>query len=628
MEIQLSLAAVPLSIARKYVKKWNKKGVGVQAVRRFMPKGKAQRGYRMYIPIKGRKTKVVPLPSVTHALDSQGYRIDDYVSGIAVDSTGNRRIRIGKLLKDEKLRNEFANDPQRSAHKDEYVCVLSAHPYDVIGMSTGRRWDMTSCMRLDHPGKYQGGMYKETVKKDVAEGTIVAYAVSPNDTNIEKPHARLLIKPFYREQNGKINKNVILFRVETKVYGTAIPGFVETVSKWLRKVNADAESGIYKLAEGLYDDGVGGIAVNANFDGVPEAERVKYLKEHEDSIPQIVSNDPRWLSVIFTNLKALYHWHSYETGRGANLANQISFMKGAGVELKTIAPYIEKYLPDNDLTELAHVSVNDSLSPLMKYSKRMHKAADAEYGYDSDAAPMDATEILGRRAYWDSRWLAKISDISDSIAAANTFLSFVRENFKYTKEFRNSKEPGSMLLFKYLGLMFRIASESEENDSDTVATARKLARRFPADTYYDPAIKKLMGRIWVARMRRVVGMHTGENVEGLLCAVDKSWPAQDPELVEAGGDVIYREKAFNNLVACKSDDINSILIGNVDDVDYQGSLTTWINERPWLRDFIYKMERSQEQTTARQAKALADRLRKNAAEMDDIFNQLDDLGIE
>lgn len=626
MEIQLALAAVPLSIARKYVKKWNKNGIGVQAVRRFMKKGKAQRGYRLYIPIKPKKTaKVIPPTTIVSSLDSLGYKIDDYVSGIAVDRTGQRRVRIGKLLKDEKLRNEFANDPQRSAHKDEYVCVLSAHPYDVIGMSTGRRWDMTSCMRLDYPGKYQGGMYQNKVSHDVAEGTIVAYAVSPKDTNIDSPHARLLIKPFYKDVAGKADKKAVLFRVETKVYGTPIPGFMETVSAWIRKVNKEAEAGVYKLAADLYDDGVGQLAIHADFNATPDAQKYKYLNDNHENIARIIKSDVRWLGAALPHIAKLYHSAGNAGMNAINLLQLLAKVAEQGVTNKEIGQQLEKHLPEDVLIPLAKLLPNDSLQPIADYSKRLEKAVDSVYAYDPESPDLPSAEILTKRAYWDSRWLAKMADLSDEHSAGNTFLAFIRKRVVYTPELRKSKAPGTILLKNYLGLMFRVAAKSINDGFEGVELARKLVPKFPVDTYFDPATHRLMGRIWEHRMKRAIGKIPGETPSGLLCAVDKSWPSQDLDLIAYGGITVLRKEVFENLLKINTEDAEYALATSLKAAVRESNMTetAWNTEHPWTLQFIKKIARGPYPPSLMTwAQNYVAQIEKVAKEMDDIFKEL------
>lgn len=260
MEMMLALGAVHLGTALKYRRNWNKKNVGIQIIESFNKgKGtKASQKYRLYVPINDPRHPVkVPL-RIKEAVEKAGYTITDYIAGLATQKDGKRVMKIGKLIKDEYLRNQFANDENRQAHKDAYTCVISCHPYDIIGMSTGRTWDQFSCMRLGAGSKLnaesnngEDGVHADTLNHDIAQGTLVAYAIKNSDTNISKPDARLLIKPYMNERRE------VFFRVETKIYGNPVRGFRETINGWLRKVNANASAGRYSLMKGLYNDGAG-----------------------------------------------------------------------------------------------------------------------------------------------------------------------------------------------------------------------------------------------------------------------------------------------------------------------------------------------------------------------------------
>ena len=56
-------------------------------------------------------------------------------------------------------------------------------------MSSNRGW--TSCMNL-----YGDNENKHYVNCDIKKGTIIAYLINVNVTNINKPQARILIKSF------------------------------------------------------------------------------------------------------------------------------------------------------------------------------------------------------------------------------------------------------------------------------------------------------------------------------------------------------------------------------------------------------------------------------------------------
>ena len=149
---------------------------------------------RLYIPFESNVSSVRPIPSIKKYVETQGYDIIDYGKGLAKrkDSDKKNLIKIGKILKNEpELLKQFSTDKNRTAAKKKsMMIVVSRHPYDIAGMSTGRGW--TSCMRLGD------GQFRSYVHTDVKNGTLVAYVIdaskSPSSSFV-LPH--LIKKPFF-----------------------------------------------------------------------------------------------------------------------------------------------------------------------------------------------------------------------------------------------------------------------------------------------------------------------------------------------------------------------------------------------------------------------------------------------
>lgn len=612
MKLQIALAAVPISIARKYVKNWNKNGIGVKAVRKLMPK--PARGYRLYLPIKARPVKVKVPQAIKSALTTAGYRIDDYITGIAVDSSGKRRMRIGKLLKDEKLRQEFANDPQRSAHKDEYACVISAHPYDVIGMSTGRRWDATSCMRLDQPGKSRGGAYQGTVSHDVAEGTIVAYAVSPKDTNINEPHARLLIKPFHKEVQGTRDSTAVFFRVETKVYGTPIPGFLDTVKKWVNKINKDAASGIYVLAPELYNDGVGDVHFNSRFDNVLESERMAYIQRHIDHISGIVEQDPKWFNFLIQNI------HSFRS----TPHECASFIWGVYSHSKTkkLAGIIEKEMPDTMLPEFSNqvLASYEDEKDTVKNIPRLGAYMRDKYKYDPDEK-ISAYDIIPY-ARANPEWLANVQDL-DKATSLTLLKDLTSARIRLTPTFAKSKNPDAQTLYKYLAISVRILAASL-GDSERCRYARRLLPRLKCSFAYDANVYALMSIPWSNAMRRFVDSPS-DNIKGILLSIDVSWIAERPDDIYNVGQYMYEKDVFPKLLALQDSEIDYVLMSKIKIYTQGGYLPEWVRKYPWVRAFLDKYAGT-DGSMGELADGYLAQLGKRQQEMDDIFADLESAG--
>lgn len=625
MEIQLALAAVKLSIARPLIKKWNKNGIGVKAVRKFLPKG--SKGYRLYIPIQAEKTpKAVPPPAILHAITSAGYKIDDYVTGIAVDSTGKRRIRMGKILKDAELLKTFMNDPQRSAHKDEFTCVISCHPYDVLSMSTGRRWDQTSCMRLDQPGVSRGGAYQAKVKEDIAEGTLVAYAISPKDKNIEKPHARLLIKPFHKSDKS----DNVFFRVESSIYGTPVPGFKEAIAAWLRKVNKGAAAGLYALPTELYDDGVGRSTMVGKFEEIKDKwDFLNRLASVDEGINDVLKEDKRWIGAIF---KTSEHISPFADRAARSLDNAIDKALRAGIKYSYIGAQIDENLPEKILYALNdEVTGSDKQTPLLKYSKRMAAAAKIQYAYRVTDTPVDNDFILENVAFHDSRWLAHLDGDISKGAMVGIWRRFIGGGYEWTQELQDSKTDACRKVRKFVNMMAMMVLQDTATNPFT-ATAKKLVSKFKIDKYFDEETWNL---IESCNFQQALHRYAKDNPLGLLCAVDKSWPAYDPGIVAVAGPTVYNAKVFKSLTSMKMDEIDLNLLKRIGDAmnnaDNNDSITGWFKAHPQVREFLDKAVRRRNQEIVKSAQFWLNKLKVIEDKMQAIFDEddemLKDLGV-
>jgi len=199
---------------------------------------------------------------ITAFLKSKGYKVTDYIKGIAIDKY-NREVKIGKILNksESNLLRKFNNDVSRQSLSTDQIVVFSKNPYDIGGMSSNRGW--TSCMNL-----YGDNENKHYVNCDIKKGTIIAYLINLNDKNINKPQARILIKPFINVKD----KNDIVYWVGNDVYGTAPEYFYKFVNSIFEKFYP--YQGKYKLSAGLYDDE----GTPGNIDFKEEEKRKKQIE--------------------------------------------------------------------------------------------------------------------------------------------------------------------------------------------------------------------------------------------------------------------------------------------------------------------------------------------------------------
>ena len=233
LETYLLSEALKPSQFRGLVKGWDKSRY------KKIFKGK----YRIYLELESPKEDLYVNPSIKKELDLKGYDIENYPAGLAKKKgDGKRLIRIARLLKDNPdLLKNFINDPKRSASKrKELMVVVSRHPYDIVGMTTGRGW--TSCMALDKDG------YRY-IRIDIKQGSIIAYLIRKDDKNINNPVGRLMIRPFV---NAEDPKDVLLIP-EKRIHGTNKKGSYETILKWLNVFQKE-KVGLFTIKHGVYSE--------------------------------------------------------------------------------------------------------------------------------------------------------------------------------------------------------------------------------------------------------------------------------------------------------------------------------------------------------------------------------------
>lgn len=162
-----------------------------------------------------------------------------------------RDMNIGKVLtkaaktdeKAKELLDQFSNDPLRltsNLDAKKLLIVLSNHAYDIAGMSTDRKW--TSCMNIIN------GSNARWVKEDIKWGTVVAYLVEENDKNINNPLGRILIKPYFDENNA------VVYFPEPTVYSPYVG--LDSMREYLQEMCthiANRVSWLYKIARDTND---------------------------------------------------------------------------------------------------------------------------------------------------------------------------------------------------------------------------------------------------------------------------------------------------------------------------------------------------------------------------------------
>jgi hypothetical protein len=241
---------------------------------------------RTYIPFASqnkmsRDDKVIIEMINENAINNEPCYTDavGYQDGVA--TCGRRQWRIGKLLqrmardklkKIDNLSDEEVNFDRATAKQnivddmkmlqsgfekskfralgsevsERLMVVISMNPHDIAKMSTNRKW--TSCMDLSKPG---GGRSRD-VYEEVKEGGLVAYLTKKDDTEVEDPIARLLIRRY--ENKEKISLAV----PENRVYGETRDddAFYKAVENWVKSKQGEIPKGRYFIKGMEYVDGL------------------------------------------------------------------------------------------------------------------------------------------------------------------------------------------------------------------------------------------------------------------------------------------------------------------------------------------------------------------------------------
>ncbi len=202
------------------------------------------------------------------------YKVTDYIQGYATDDSGKQQYKIGRLLKDQpQLLDAFNTDNMRMMYGGNLMIVISRKADDIATMSTGRNW--SSCMS-------PGGEGTPFIPKEIENGSLVAYLVRKSDVNIERPLARVMIKPYFKmhEQAAsvgamtsrmfqfnarasrvphvfmpKAQPREVLFR-PAQGYGLTSREFESAVVNFVDRELNIGKQGDYHLAPGIYKDGM------------------------------------------------------------------------------------------------------------------------------------------------------------------------------------------------------------------------------------------------------------------------------------------------------------------------------------------------------------------------------------
>jgi hypothetical protein len=326
------------SQAKPYIKTWKEAGGEKFYQDIFGKKENGKPKYRLYLELEESEEQKQKISKdvrdrINKALEYTNYEVENFNQNLAVSDKRTTSI-VKVLVKDsglkksdinvQKLKSDYEKELNKKStqrNQDNYLVVISRHPYDIAGMSTNRGW--TSCMDLDTGGQ------TFHIMEDVKKGTIIAYLIKKDDLNINNPVARVLIKPYVSE-NGE---EIALFRDKEvdEVKGEPVKGFKETIDAWLEK-NQKLNKTKYKQLKGLYDEGRCEYNLNASVEAILN-DFVEGTFEIDGNTINIKGNlkledEPIFYKKITKNYK-----FGYVSGNFECRDNKLTSLKGAPEEV-------------------------------------------------------------------------------------------------------------------------------------------------------------------------------------------------------------------------------------------------------------------------------------------------------
>ena len=172
--------------------------------------------------------------------------VDEYRSGTTTDKYG-RQAKIGKMISDPKLRNEFASDSTRAGSKATKQVYVSIHRgVNVAGQTNpqpdslhpkGHSWANESCKNVTD------GSNRRYLKHEIRHGTVVVFGHDHTGREIY----RATLHPHHNDQGDTA------YAVDAE-YGIKHPAFQKHARDVARRLSGEFKPGLFAKHPNVYDD--------------------------------------------------------------------------------------------------------------------------------------------------------------------------------------------------------------------------------------------------------------------------------------------------------------------------------------------------------------------------------------
>lgn len=217
---------------------------------------------------------------------------DDYVRG-AVKDKYNRDVRLGRVIKNNSLRDQFDRDPVRQTgyrnHKTTTVRGIEVagqtNPVPNEQHPKGHAWKDSSCKNISN------GINKRYLKNEIKHGTVVHFVHDHNGQEIY----RATLQPHH---NG--NEHTI-YAVDAE-YGIKHPKFTEDAHRVAEQLSGEYQPGLYAKHPQVYDDNRQRIALHPKTSKKHIDDIVNNIDSHPESVRRYITNLPTFTSSHITKI--------------------------------------------------------------------------------------------------------------------------------------------------------------------------------------------------------------------------------------------------------------------------------------------------------------------------------------
>ena len=293
---------------------------------------------------------------------------NEYVKGITKDQHG-RDARLGRLIRDDNLRNQFANDNTRAGSKrtsGHYMTIVRGT--EVAGQTNsqpnaqhpkGHSWGEHSCKNVD------SGVNRSYLKHEIMHGTVVVRAHDHTGQEIY----RATLQPHHSPYNDKT-----AYSLDSE-YGLKHPAFTAHAHDVARRLSGEyklshPEAAIFVKHEDVYNDngerqmlhpGLKNTDLHAIVDSNPSVATMVLAAKHHNVDDALLNKAMEYPSArvhaaAASNPKASSR-HLHKALDSNNFSTQLAAAKNPNIRPE----HVDKIIKNGDSELLGHIAKHPSM---------------------------------------------------------------------------------------------------------------------------------------------------------------------------------------------------------------------------------------------------------------------------